>query len=369
MDYGPYVVPQSTAQIWQNAAATQVPLISQPKGFSGALPGIGTAIQGGLDAATSQQKQKSVMAAQQAYSQYLAKVDDGTATQQDHAMGRMAALSLGIQPPDTLGMNLKKSEIAKNQAQTGELNALAKKNSNPTAPKGAAFPPAAVDAWVKKLTTVNPKTGQPYAVLSDIPGGMSANSLRAQVAAKVSMDPNYDVGSGATGRAGAMTGTRFNFGGDAQKSARAANTVIMLTGGLQQASNGYPRSSVRWFNTPLNAINEQTGNDAMRFKQYLVDTRSKMATALQGGGVPQAEAQKVIAENFPDTMTPRQVPGAIATVKDIMKTQISGALTPVTAAQGQTASNPHPQDSQAVQWARANPNDPRAANILQLNDQ
>jgi len=33
------------------------------------------------------------------------------------------------------------------------------------------------------------------------------------------------------------------------------------------------------------------------------------------------------------------------------------------------AAKPHPQDSQAVQWAKANPNDPRAAKIISLNGQ
>lgn len=131
MDYSPYYVPPSVAPILQSAAQTQVPLISQPKGFSGALPALGNVAQSGFDAATTQKNKQSVLAAQQAYSHYLSKVDDGSATQQDHAIGRMAALSLGITPPDTLGNNLKKSEIEKNTAQTDEYKALAKKNSVP----------------------------------------------------------------------------------------------------------------------------------------------------------------------------------------------------------------------------------------------
>ena len=36
---------------------------------------------------------------------------------------------------------------------------------------------------------------------------------------------------------------------------------------------------------------------------------------------------------------------------------------------GNGGGTPHPQDSAAVSWAKANPNDPRAAKILQLNAQ
>lgn len=132
-----------------------------------------------------------------------------------------------------------------------------------------------------------------------------------------------------SGRAGGQASAKYTAGGRGQESARAAMTVKNLTKGLQRASDNYTRAGVRFLNIPLNEINTQTGNDAMRFKQYLIDTRSKMATALQNGGIPQNEAREQIEKAFPDTMTAAQIPEAIKTVNEIMDTQIEGALTPV----------------------------------------
>ena len=103
-DYGPFYTPPSVAPILQNASAQQLALMQQPKGFAAALPAIGDLVNKGVDVAGQQQKKQSVMAAQQAYSQYLAKVDAGTATPEDHQTGYMAAMSLGIDPAEPLGL-------------------------------------------------------------------------------------------------------------------------------------------------------------------------------------------------------------------------------------------------------------------------
>ena len=121
-DNSPWYVPQSVAPILERAAQTQVPMVSQPMGLGGQVGALGNIAQAGFGAAADANKKQSVQQAQMAYSQYLAKVDAGSATPEDHAAGRMAAFSLGIQPPDTLGTNLKKSEIDKNNAQTAALN-------------------------------------------------------------------------------------------------------------------------------------------------------------------------------------------------------------------------------------------------------
>lgn len=134
--------------------------------------------------------------------------------------------------------------------------------------------------------------------------------------------------------AGSVAGATYNAGAGAQNSARAANTVQMLLPDLQKASDAFTSRSdnARFLNTPLNAINEQTGTEAQTFKQYILDTKAKMATALVNGGAPQAEAQAKIDSTFPDTMLPSQVPAAIKTINAIMDTQKKGALTPVTLA-------------------------------------
>lgn len=203
-DYGPIYQPQSIAPILQNAAAIQVPLISQPKGLSGALPAVGQLAQTGFDVAANNQKKQSVMQAQQAYATYLAKVDDGTATQQDHAIGRMAALSLGITPPDTLGINLKKSEIEKNNAQTADYKALANKNNRPPVPK-VDDPMKTAKMWQTQMNNIIPtiaKRGSPLGIAA-------VNNQRKDRLLEIAKNPNpspQEVRLMETDLAGVMQG-------------------------------------------------------------------------------------------------------------------------------------------------------------------
>lgn len=96
----PYYVPQSTAPIYEQAAREQAPYLAQPRGgLVAALPALGQVAQSGLDVATNQDKRQSILHAQQAYADYLSKVDAGTATPDDHKTGTIAALSLGLTPP------------------------------------------------------------------------------------------------------------------------------------------------------------------------------------------------------------------------------------------------------------------------------
>lgn len=92
-----YYEPKSIAPILQESARAQVPFLSQPAGLSQALPALGGVAQAGFGAMEARAKRQSLLEAQQGYSQYLAKVDAGTATPQDHAIGRMYGMSLGIE--------------------------------------------------------------------------------------------------------------------------------------------------------------------------------------------------------------------------------------------------------------------------------
>lgn len=83
--------------------------MSQPTGIAGALPAVGSMVQGGLQGIQEGQKKKSLMDAQQAYSTYLSKVDSGAATPEDHQIGRVAAMSLGITPPETVNPEIWKA--------------------------------------------------------------------------------------------------------------------------------------------------------------------------------------------------------------------------------------------------------------------
>lgn len=92
----PYYEPRSIAPILQEGLRAQTPYLTQPMGgMQAALPALGQV----TDAAFGVQKKRSVMAQQQAYADYLAKVDAGTATPDDHKTATIAALGLGLPPP------------------------------------------------------------------------------------------------------------------------------------------------------------------------------------------------------------------------------------------------------------------------------
>jgi len=97
---GPYYEPKSTATIMQEGLRQRAPYLAQPTGgIQAALDPLakvaGTAIAADVDAS----KKKSLLFQQQAYADYLAKADAGTATEDDHKVGTIAALSLGLTPP------------------------------------------------------------------------------------------------------------------------------------------------------------------------------------------------------------------------------------------------------------------------------
>lgn len=92
----PYFEPKSIAPILQEGLRARQPYLAQPTGgIQAALPALGQV----AEAAFGVEKKRSIMAQQQAYADYLAKVDAGTATEDDHKTGTIAALSLGLTPP------------------------------------------------------------------------------------------------------------------------------------------------------------------------------------------------------------------------------------------------------------------------------
>lgn len=132
--------PQSIAPILQEGLRTQLPYLSQPKGFSQALPALTQLAGAGLTAATDVNKRRSLLAQQQEYASYLSKVDAGTATEADHVVGRAAGLSLGLQPPDLLGKQLQRSQISENEAssklKTSTASLYDRNLATPPAPGG-----------------------------------------------------------------------------------------------------------------------------------------------------------------------------------------------------------------------------------------
>lgn len=116
---GPYYEPKSIAPILQEGLRARLPYLTQPMGgIQAALPALGQLGTAAIEGDAAREKKRSILAQQQEYSNYLNKIDAGTATNEDHVVGRAAGLSLGLNPPDLLGKQLQRSQIAENEAST-----------------------------------------------------------------------------------------------------------------------------------------------------------------------------------------------------------------------------------------------------------
>ncbi len=352
MSYDSFYTPPSVAPILQNASAQQLALMQQPKGIAAALPAIGDLVNKGVDVAGQNQKKQSVMAAQQAYSQYLAKVDAGSATPEDHAAGRMAAFSLGIQPPDTLGTNLKKSEIDKNNAQTAALNKKpapideATKINNirqesAARAEGSGTGDRNVQAEWDKL---NRQTNPSVAPRGSLLGVAAQNNSRADRALSNLNDPKMvtqQLDAVTTDIAGVMQGGNPHESGIAGQN---FNNILTRWAALKSQLMASPQAL-------------QAPATVAKLKQIVMDIKRVDNKIITDNLRTNAIAFKGIIQRDPGRWADYQ--------KSVLETTQAATDNPG----GNGGGAPHPQDSAAVSWAKANPNDPRAAKILQLNAQ
>ena len=160
----PYFQPQSIAPILQEGLRARAPYLAQPTGgIEAALPALGKVAEAGFDVS----KKRSVLAQQQAYADYLSKVDSGTATEDDHKTGMIAGLSLGMNPPDLLQKQLQRSQIGENVASAKLKTATADLYASGGAPTGSSEGPEIIT-----------KDGRQFMVRKDIKGRVSYTSLQ-----------------------------------------------------------------------------------------------------------------------------------------------------------------------------------------------
>lgn len=379
-DYGPYYTPPSVAPILQNASAQQLALMQQPKGFAAALPAIGDLVNKGVDVAGQNQKKQSVMAAQQGLSSYIAKKNAGQpTTPEEDNQAVQWQFSLGMSPtvPDANKMAQEKATLEETNARTKYYGAQTDSKNNPK-PK----PPNAQDLTPEEMKALQGAMTRPQNPLA--PSMVSFRGPRAKLMAQSIMaDPNWSPNAGESGLAGSKAGAgasaRLTQGGSSQVVARTAQSAAEQLDLLQKASDQFPRANVQIMNTPIIALAKQGSPAAQRWLIAAQTARAEYATALNRGNSPSNEQIQEAMKALPDTITPGQLPGAIQQLRAGLSATVKGQMTPVGSGGGQGGGNPggngggtnqpHPQDSAAVAWAKANPNDPRAAKILQLNAQ
>lgn len=317
-----YADPTDVTGIYGNAMQTRIRQLSQPNPYAAMLPGM----------VQNQGQQLTVMLAKKKLTDYMALPDDQKQLPQNKGMAANAALSLGIDPqallqPKTDPYTLEKMKEAGRISAIDE-NYAKKAEAAKNAPPKSNFSPAQVGAWVKKI-----QSGK--AILSDIPGGMSANSLRAQVASELGQDVNYDVGKAAIGRAagvaGASAGARLTEGGAAQMTARTANAANQQLDILEDVSKKFPRSDIQAFNTPIIALDRQKYPEAQNWIFAINSFRNEYASALMRGHMPQEQAQAEVARAIPDNITQAQLESLIPLARKELAALVSGQMT---AAQG-----------------------------------
>ena len=165
----PYFEPKSYAPILQEGLRARLPYLTQPTGGAqAALPALGQMATAAITGSADRDKRHSVLARQQEYATYLSKVDNGTATDEDHVVGRAAGLSLGLNPPDMLSKQLQRSQIDENAATTRLKKSTADLYDRNLATPAAEGPEIYTD-----------KTGRQFQVIADpkAPGGKRFSPL------------------------------------------------------------------------------------------------------------------------------------------------------------------------------------------------
>lgn len=211
---------------------------------------------------------------------------------------------------------------------------------------------------------------------TELASGMPAAEAAAAVAAN-----KQDIGS----RTKAVKD--FSTGKQGQQ-VNAFNTAIDHLGTMSKLTDALQNNDIKAFNALGNTVARQTGQPAptdFNAAKQIVTAEVIKAVVASGGGVTERQEAE---RNFADANSPQQLKGIINTYKQLLGGQLnslnlqyenttgrkdfSTKLTPeakntVAKLRGETTTTGAlaPADQEAMNWANANPTDPRAAQIKQ----
>jgi len=211
---------------------------------------------------------------------------------------------------------------------------------------------------------------------TELAGGMPAAEAAATVASN-----KQDIGS----RTKAVKD--FSTGKQGQQ-VNAFNTAIDHLGTMSKLTDALQNNDIKAFNTLGNTVARQTGQPAptdFNAAKQIVTAEIIKAVVASGGGVTERQEAE---RNFADANSPQQLKGIINTYKQLLGGQLNSLslqyenttgrkdfntkLTPeakntVAKLRGEniTTGALAPADQEAMNWANANPTDPRAAQIKQ----
>jgi hypothetical protein len=211
---------------------------------------------------------------------------------------------------------------------------------------------------------------------TELASGMPAAEAAAAVAAN-----KQDIGS----RTKAVKD--FSTGKQGQQ-VNAFNTAIDHLGTMSKLTDALQNNDIKAFNALGNTVARQTGQPAptdFNAAKQIVTAEVIKAVVASGGGVTERQEAE---RNFADANSPQQLKGIINTYKQLLGGQLNSLnlqyenttgrkdfntkLTPeakntVAKLRGEntTTGALAPADQEAMNWANANPTDPRAAQIKQ----
>jgi hypothetical protein len=293
-----------------------------------------------------------------------------------------------------VGANIQPGEVA-----SGEVAGTKLSNIQPPPTAGATSAMEGLAPQEQGMANEIANYRYPYQALSRIPGPQRIRVLNA--AAEV--NPDFDANQYQT-RQGVMKS--FGSGQDAGNIASANTIVEHLDKWLKAGEALHNRSFEPW-NSVANKTAEVFGSPAPTVFQSTADAvASELAKLFKGSGNANVQEIKEWRDNLSPKMSPDQIKAQAQTIINLMDGRLdalktkweqgmgtprqSGFLSPqarqileshglssaesTTPAQN-TAPAPQtpqpqqltPQDQAAIQWAQQNPNDPRAARILQLH--
>jgi len=163
------------------------------------------------------------------------------------------------------------------------------------------------------------------------------------------------------------------------------NTALGHIGDAEKAYQAVGNTDQRWLNTPINVLKKQSNDpNIIALDLNINAVAGELANAFKTGGATDTEISH-FSNILTDNLTPSQAHAALQKAAQLLDSRINAIQSQQSSVSGshggqrqllsqhgsdvmdQLQVKSHPQDSQAVQWAKQNPNDPRAKKILQIN--
>jgi len=220
------------------------------------------------------------------------------------------------------------------------------------------------------------------------PLGIGATKVRQRIIDRAAGIGMSEKGQTAEEAASSVRDAKTNIVGERSfiakegRSVRAHNVLIGHLDTLEQAAQALQNGNIRAFNMIGNEIQKQLGAPApTSFDAVKKIVGDELVKAIQGSAGAVYD-RKEIAGSIDRANSPQQLSAAIARFKKLGMDQLEGLEQQYRSASGKTDFKDRfltaktkenssvaapaamsPQDKQALDWANANPNDPRAAEI------